>query len=141
MGGTGNRAARLNGIFEMTTETCNGMPMYQKKGDADTWLDMCKTKSGTWRWYIKPAKERGPDSSVCFGYGVSDNIVFPHECDAKNWYCYDGHKFEKEEDISVSLVPGSSIPSHIMAMKSTKASEWKDEQGNQTEEVKSWRRN
>jgi hypothetical protein len=40
----------LNGIFEPTSETCNGMTVYQKKGDIDTWLEVVKTATGSWRW-------------------------------------------------------------------------------------------
>ena len=130
VGGTGNRAARLNGTFEMTSQTCNGMPMYQKKGDPDTWLDMCKTKAGGWRWYIKPANEKGPDSSICFGYGISDNIVFPHECKEKSWYIYDGSNFVIEESIVAALSPGSTIPDSVWEMRAQRQAEWlRDKEG------------
>jgi tellurite resistance-related uncharacterized protein len=46
-----DRCKYVNGIFEPTDETCNDMPVYRKKGDPDTWLDMVKTNAGTWRWY------------------------------------------------------------------------------------------
>jgi hypothetical protein len=111
------------------------MPMYQKKGDPDTWLDMCKTKAGLWRWYVKPAKEKGSGSSVCFGYGVSGDIVFPHECDAKSWYCYDGKGFEKEEGIVVSLLPGTSMPASVLAMKDVRQQEWLADKTDKTAQV------
>lgn len=62
-----DRSKYVNGVFEPTDEVCNGLPVYQKMGDPDTWLEMVKTNAGTWRWYVKPTKERGPDSSICFG--------------------------------------------------------------------------
>ena len=62
-----DRSKYVNGTFEPTDETCNGMPVYQKKGETDTWLEMVKCKSGGWRWYVKPTKEKGTDISVCFG--------------------------------------------------------------------------
>ena len=52
VGGTGNRAKFLNGTFELTDERCNGMPVYQKRGDPATWLEMVKVKAGGWRWYV-----------------------------------------------------------------------------------------
>lgn len=67
-GATSDRSKYVNGTFEPVEETCNGMPVYQKKGEPDTWLEMVKCKSGGWRWYVKPTKEKGPDISVCFGY-------------------------------------------------------------------------
>ena len=135
VGGTSNRATRLNGTFEMTTEVCNGMPMYQKQGDPDTWLSMCKTKTGSWRWYIKPAKEKGPDSSVCFGYGISSDVVFPQECDAKCWYCYDGTSFQKEARIVVALVAGAVMPTEVFAMRATRQEQWAEERRDKTTEV------
>ena len=66
-GATVDRSKYVNGVFEPTDEVCNGMPVYQKKGEPDTWLEMVKCKSGGWRWYVKPTKERGADKSTCFG--------------------------------------------------------------------------
>lgn len=62
-----DRSKYVNGVFEPTDEVCNGMPVYQKMGDADTWLEMVKTVTGSWRWYVKPTRERGPDNTICFG--------------------------------------------------------------------------
>ena len=122
VGGTGNRAELVNGTFELTDERCNGMPVYRKKGDHGTWLERVKVKAGGWRWYIKPTKEKGPDSSVCFGYGVSSEVVFPHECDVKKWHCYDGTTFTVEENIVTSLAyPTLELPSEILALKTLKA--------------------
>ena len=124
-GGTGSRAKLVNGVFEITEERCNGMPVYRKKGDHGTWLEMVQVKAGGWRWYIKPTAEKGPESSICFGYGVSNSVVFPHECDENNWYCYDGTNFEKEESIVASLTyPTLEFPSDIMELKTTKADEY-----------------
>lgn len=67
-GSTVDRSKYVNGVFEPTDEVCNGMPVFQKMGDPDTWLEMVKTTTGSWRWYVKPTKERGPDKSTCFGY-------------------------------------------------------------------------
>ena len=57
----------MNGTFEPTEAVQNGMPVYAKKGDGDTWMELVNGKSG-YRWYIKPTKEKGPESSVCFAY-------------------------------------------------------------------------
>ena len=61
------RSDFVNGNFELTDETCNGMPVYQKKGEPDTWLEVVKTNAGSWRWYVKPTNARGAENSVCFG--------------------------------------------------------------------------
>jgi hypothetical protein len=136
VGGTGNRAVRVNGTYEITTEVCNGMPVYRKRGDADTWLEMVKTKSATWRWYVKPTAEKGPDSSICFGYGVSNDVVFPHECDEKSWHCYDGSNFTQEEGIAAVLFPGVGMPEFALSLKAKKQDEWLLEKAGLESEVK-----
>ena len=115
-GATVDRSRYMNGVFEPTSEVCNDMPVYQKKGDPDTWLEMVKTTTGTWRWYIKPTKEKGPDKTVCFGYGSSEDIVLPHECDKMGWYCYDNKNFVVEEGVTCTLVIPGSLPANIIAM-------------------------
>lgn len=134
-GGEGNRAKYVNGTFELTTGVCNGMPVYRKKGDHDTWLEMVKTKSGLWRWYIKPTKEKGPDSSVCYGYGVSSDIVFPHECDPQNWYCHDGTGFKVQPSITATLFPGACMTESALKLKSNRAKEWATEKAGLQAEV------
>lgn len=68
-GATGTREHRVNGTFEPTEEVQNGMPVYMKKGDDDTWIELVSVKSSAdYRWYIKPTKEKGPNSSVCYAY-------------------------------------------------------------------------
>jgi hypothetical protein len=98
----------VNGVFEPTDEISNGMPVYHKMGDPDTWMEMVKTTDNTWRWYIKPTKEKGPQNSICFGYGVSDEVVLPQDCDIKAWNVHDGSKFVLEPDVTCDLIsPGS----------------------------------
>jgi hypothetical protein len=71
--------------------------------------------------YIKPTKEKGPDSSICYGYGTSSNVVFPHECDASGWHCYDGTAFSKETDIVATLAnPLVPLPPAVVEMKASK---------------------
>lgn len=103
-----DRSKYVNGTFEPVDETCNGMPVYQKKGEPDTWLEMVKCKSGGWRWYVKPTKERGPDISVCFGYGHSDDIVLPENCTFGQWTVYDSNRFVVEEE--VTCIPDPAVP-------------------------------
>lgn len=66
-GSTFQRSNFVNGIFELTTEMCNGKPVYKKRGDGSVWLEVVKTAAGTWRWYVKPTSARGPENSVCYG--------------------------------------------------------------------------
>ena len=108
----------MNGIFEPTDEVCNNMPVYRRKGDSDTWLEMVKTNTGTWRWYVKPTKEKGPHSSICFGYGGSKDVVFPHDCDVGSWYCYDDKKFQNETTITCELCdPSLNLPQFMIDLE------------------------
>ena len=113
-----DRSKYVNGIFEPTDEVCNGMPVYRRKGDLDTWLEMVKTSSGNWRWYIKPTSEKGPNSSVCFGYGVSTTVVFPQDCEAERWFCYDDVQFVNETTITCVLCDSSiDIPRFMLNLR------------------------
>lgn len=80
-GATGKSEGRFNGRFEPSDEVQNGFPVYRKNGDPDTWLELVFGMSG-WRWYLKPANEKGPDSSVCFAYFQCDekDVRLPSEC-------------------------------------------------------------
>ena len=65
---------------------------------------------------MKPTKEKGEHSSACYGYGVSKDVVFPHECE--KWYCFDGVRFELEENIASKLsYPSLELPADILALK------------------------
>lgn len=102
-GATVDRSKFVNGNFELTDELCNDKPVYRKKGDSTTWLEAVKTNAGTWRWYVKPTSARGPDSSVCFGYGTCETLKDPHECES--WYVYDDSKFVLETGVTCVLEP------------------------------------
>lgn len=102
-GATVDRSKFVNGNFELTDEICNDKPVYRKRGDATTWLEAVSTTTGTWRWYVKPTSARGPDKSVCFGYGTCETLKDPHECDT--WYVYDDSKFVVEETVTCVQEP------------------------------------
>jgi hypothetical protein len=122
-GATGTRAARVNGVFDLTDEICNGMPVYRKRNDRDTWMEMVKCNAGGWRWYIKPTKEKGPDSSICFGYCSSDDVILPHLAAADQWCVYMGSKFEKKP-LRVGLSTNAEIPGHILEMVKKRQAEY-----------------
>ena len=92
------------------------MPVYKKMGDPDVWLEMVKTTDYTWRWYIKPTKERGPDNSVCYGYGSSCDVVLPQDCDSGKWYVHDGAKFVKESSVTCELITPHSVSEFLQEL-------------------------
>jgi hypothetical protein len=102
-GATVDRSKYVNGVFEPTKESCNDMTVYQKKGDPDICMEVVKISPGEWRWCIKPAKGRGPDASVCFGYGRQYEKGPPQQCRASKWCCYDGSSFVTESTITCTI--------------------------------------
>lgn len=106
----------LHGVFEPTDDICNGMPVYQKMGDPDTWMEMVKTPAGKWRWYVKPTHERGPCNSVCFAYGTSDEVVLPQDCDAGSWNVHDGNTFVPQPEVSCDLTAPNSVSEFIQEL-------------------------
>ena len=131
-----NRSKFVNGTFEPTDEICNGMPVYSKKGDPETWLEMVEYKSGGWRWYVKPTIERGPCSTICFGYGHSNGIVLPHDCTAAQWSVYDGKEFVIESQITCKLHPEAPLlPNKYVDMLAKRLELHKSELAHLEEEV------
>jgi len=120
-GATGSRALRTNGIFEPMDEEYNGMPVYKKKGDDDTFMELVSGASGL-RWYIKPLKERGA-SSVCFAYHnvVSTNVNLPQNCTESLWNVYDGNAFAAQSTVVCKLVhEGAPLPQRLLDMVEAK---------------------
>ncbi len=76
---------------------------------------------------MKPTKERGPDKSVCFGYGTSDDVVLPYQCTRSNWYVYDGSKFVVESQVTCELVTPGSVPLHIQTLVDAAAGKYSTE--------------
>jgi hypothetical protein len=111
-----DRSKYVNGIFQPTDEVCNGMPVYQKMGDPETWLEMVKTNAGTWRWYVKPTKERGAEKSTCFGYGMSNDVVLPQDCDGGMWHVHDSSAFVLEPDVTCDLIAPDSVSEDIQEL-------------------------
>lgn len=124
-GATGTCAARVNGAYEPTQEVQNGMPVYQKKGNNDTWVEM--VHGATWRWYVKATANKGPSSSICFAYydlGKSaDDCKLPCDCTAKNWIINTSEGFKGQNSIKVSSLGGSEQPEFVKNLLT--AAKWK----------------
>jgi hypothetical protein len=115
-GATGSRQHRVNGTFEPTDEEQNGMPVYKKKGDDDTWMELVNGKAGL-RWYIKPTKQKGATSSVCYAYRSVQvgNVNLPQNCTEVGWSVYDGNAFGIQTQVSCTLAPeGVACPQRLL---------------------------
>ena len=113
-GSTGKSAKRMNGIFEPTDEVQWGLPVFQKKGDEDTWVEAVSAASGL-RWYLKPAANKGPNSSICFGYIQvdTDDVCLPQNMSNKDWTVNTDTGFVPQKTI-VESASDEPIPTKIM---------------------------
>ena len=136
-GGDCTGATHLNGTFELSLATCNGMPGYVKVGEPDTCVEMCKTPAGTWQWCVKPLADLGSqvDIGSDYGYGVASDVLFPHECAVKKWHYNNGTEFEINESIVVELLPGVTMPEFALVLQDIRQREWLGKCSAKIEEV------
>lgn len=98
------------------------MPVYRKKGNDDTWLEMVNGASGTCRWYVKPTANRGT-SSVCFGFLDQDkaDLRLPHDAGNMLWNVYNGAAFLAQSMVTATLVDSSvAVPEAMLALLAAK---------------------
>ena len=103
----GQHANMVNGIYEPTSELSGGLPAYQKKGDADMWLEFYKM-----HWYLRSASNRGTSTS-CASIEV-DRPCLPQDCPAGLWRVnIRDTVFESSALVTAALL--SQIPGHMQA--------------------------
>lgn len=95
------------------------MPVYRKKGDANTWLELVTGTTGNLRWYVKPTSSRGP-GSTCFGYLDQEKLqlLLPHDTGVKHWHVYDGTAFVTQGNAITSSLcePDEPLPSFLLLL-------------------------
>ena len=117
----------ITGVYEPTDEVCCGLPVYKKIGD-DVWLEASKPYLNSWRWYVKPGAERGETSTVCYGYGVSHDVVLPHDCDEGKWEVNDDLGFVQEPELTCVLAhPDEIIPEIFQDLVMCRRMEYENE--------------
>lgn len=122
-GATGKSAKRMNGVFEPTEEEQWGLPVYEKRGDPDTWVEAVSGASGL-RWYLKPAANKGPKSSVCFGYIAinPDKVDVPQNID-QEWTINTDAGFVVQST-TVENASSEPMPSKLVALVAQAAKEF-----------------
>ena len=100
----------MNGTFEPHREVQIGLPVYRKKNDPDTWIEAVKGASG-YRWYLKPAANKGPNSSICFAYvGIDpDNLALPLDITTP-WTINTANGFTEQKSIVLSKASDKPTP-------------------------------
>ena len=113
-GATGNCAARINGTYEISDEMQNGLPVYCKVGDSDTFIELVHGAVG-WRWYLKPAKEKGPNNSVCFAYAQckDEDMKLPSETIGSEWRVHANGEFASQSTVVITPTSNLPLPANI----------------------------
>ena len=114
---TGYSSFDINGVYEPTLELCGGLPVYQKKGEVDIWLQYFKS---TWRICHSSWRDT---SRVASGYAYntsSRRFCLPHDCDKGAWFvAMDFDVFETAPLITVTLLsaPTSDVEAIVEQAK------------------------
>ena len=72
-------ASKLDGLFIMTREKCNGKPLFQKQGDGNKWIR--KLPDG--RWAISDTKSK--DLNTNESWARTPEASLYHPSDAFQW--------------------------------------------------------
>ena len=95
-GATGPNATSVNGVYEPTEETSNGITVYKKVGDANKWLEYTALK-----WMVKPTKDKG----TAYGWCIIDvdQPIIPDRCKGRRFRIYDGTEFFEQGTACIQL--------------------------------------
>ena len=100
---TGCHAKDVNGVYEPTLELCGGLPVYQKKGNGDMWLEYHESN-----WRIRQINYRG----MAYGenaYISAERACLPQDCYAGAWFVeMINNVFESAPLVTVTLLSAPS---------------------------------
>ncbi len=96
-GVTGPCAARCNGVFEPTAESSRGCPVYQKRGDADVWLEY----SCSGMWMITSSSGRAKGDGWAY---VTCAPCAPEGTPRGAWQVFNGTAHRAQPQVTVSAV-------------------------------------
>lgn len=116
-GATGSHAARINGTFEISDAMQNGVPVYAKVGDPDTFIELCGGSFG-WRWYIKEAKNRGNANGQSFAYAqcLDEDLKLPSESDQSMWFICANNAYTQQSTLAITPSSDFPLPANIMQL-------------------------
>ena len=101
----GPNARRIDGIYEPIEEQRDGLPVYKKKGDSDTWLEYWGSK-----WIVHTTEYRGTDTG--FAYVSVDRPCLPHDDTIiGSWQLFMNGAYEAAPQLLVTLL--SAVPQHV----------------------------
>lgn len=94
-GAKGSNAISINGTYDPTDEVCNDMPVYQKRGDPNKWMEYFTQSK---KWYIKATTDRGKARGWL--RLTADPAVTPEKCDG-NCEVWDGSKWTSQPTVNI----------------------------------------
>ena len=95
-------AASINGIFDPSDETLEGVPVFRKRGDPDTWLSYYRPLKD---WRIQSTKHRGAGPSLA--YVVCDPVCVPHLAPVGSWHISNGTTLVAQSSVTISIATQS----------------------------------
>ena len=103
-GAEGKSAGSVNGIYEpISGEKQHGLPVYKKKGPQNLY---CEAAKG--------GNNRGPDSTVCFGYAAIKEDAKTLPQDSTSWTVNTADGFKAQESITVVLASTAPVPEDMV---------------------------
>jgi len=112
-GATGNNAALVNGLFELTGEISGGMPVYKKQGD-EQWLEYFVS---TCRWMSRSTARKGQTNNSCHAYVDCAICVLPDEAPTGAWQVANGVSFGVQANIVVSPMSAEQVVAEAAAVQ------------------------
>ena len=91
---TGSNALSVNGVYEPTPELCDGLPVFQKKGNGDIWLEYFNSK-----WRIRVTTNRRTTSQTASV--IANRPCLPQDCNIREWQVAEGDIFVSDPRIAV----------------------------------------
>jgi hypothetical protein len=99
-GATGEFAARVNGLYELTGDVHNEHPLFRKVDEPNRWLFF----AGDENWWFSDTDTKREAADEASGWAVSaePNLLLPQ--DATAWEVWDGTDFELQTSLRVTAV-------------------------------------
>ena len=107
---SGPHAHKVNGVFEPTTEMCDGLPVFQNKGNGDLWLQFFRLE-----WSVVSTDYRGTSKSYAFISTGAAGMCLPQDCPRGEWQVWMGGE-GKQRDPAVTVTVLSDLPNNTLAL-------------------------
>jgi hypothetical protein len=94
---SGLAQCEVNGVYEPTDMLQNERVLYRKVGDHDLWLRYVSDQ----QWMVSQTDDKEENNTGGYAYCQEEGVMFPQ--DAKHWVVTDGHDWEEQSFVTVSV--------------------------------------